>query len=56
MATVDARERITVYLPADLKAEIDKDADVRGQPLTTWVERACRQRLGKVVMDMAEAK
>lgn len=56
MPPADVRDRVTVYLDAALKAEVDRDAERRGQSLTTWLERACKQRLGVAVPDAVEVR
>lgn len=39
------KERITVYVPGNLKKEIEASAAEAGQTLTVWFERASRKYL-----------
>lgn len=40
METTEPKQRISVYLPSALKQKIEQEADVAGQALSIWVERA----------------
>lgn len=45
MPKSDPKERITFYLDAPLKQQIEASADKRGQTLSIWITRACQAHL-----------
>lgn len=46
----EAKERVTLYIPTSLKEAIIKEADVAGQNLSIWVERALAHYLKAKVL------
>lgn len=45
MIPTSPRERITFYLPKATKDQVERDAAERGQTISVWMERACKERL-----------